>query len=378
MSEHKFSEIQRIVIWEGYGKKCQYCNLRINYSDLHIDHIIPEKLKAGNIELVSLLAEINLSKDFNINSYYNLFPSHSKCNQRKGGSIFSKSTLLFYLEIAKSKYSNISRAEDRLRKKRYYEKLLIDISIALNLGQITSLQVSEIIKGIDPKKELNQIYYKPRFLNLEVDEYISRDKIDEMLDAKIEIGGEKVSHISLINQHKVQIKATTCRELKTAISAGFYPENNFENKMYGFFVPILGIIKALSLAETANKSFVKNIGINDINLLPVNIFPYLSHDQEEEIAIEVNEGRTIRDWVKCKQVNIVDSNRYMINLSESEGLGIKFWELIRADLNNDGFEELLVYGYSYATHGTYGWSGLYLLERRDDNSQFTFSKYEVI
>lgn len=131
MSDYKFSDIQRISIWEGYHRKCQYCNQPISYSDLHIDHIIPDSLERGSSELVVLLNDLNLSQDFDINSYLNLFPAHSMCNLRKADLIFSKQSILFFLEIAKSRYEQILKWEERLKKKRFSEKLLIDISLAL-------------------------------------------------------------------------------------------------------------------------------------------------------------------------------------------------------------------------------------------------------
>lgn len=211
-----------------------------------------------------------------------------------------------------------------------------------------------------------------------MDEYISLDKIDEILDAKVEIGGGSIDSLTLTNKKNETIKVVTCRELKAAISAGYYPRSNFDIKMYAFFVPILGLIKAMSLAGVSDFTFVNDVGINDLGLLPVNIFPYLSRDEEEKVTKEVEAGITILDWVKCGRVYVSDSSRYMIALSEREGMGIKFWELLRADLNNDGFDELLVYGYSFATHGTLGFSHLYLLERKHDKAMFSFSYFKEI
>jgi hypothetical protein len=378
MSDYKFSDIQRVSIWEGYRRKCQYCNQPISYSELNIDHIIPESLERGTSELAALLNDLNLPQDFDINSYLNLFPAHSMCNLRKADLIFSKESILFYLEIAKSRYGQVLEWEERLRKKRFSEKILIDISIALYSGKITHSQVGEILKSGGVQSDFRQIYYKPRFLNLDVDEYISTDKIDDILDAKVELGGGSVKSLTLTNNNNKTFEIMTCRELKAAVSAGYYPSTNFDIKMYAFFVPILGLIKAVSLAGVSDFTFVKDVGINDIGLLPVNIFPYLSRDEEEEVAKEVEAGRTIRDWVKCGRIFVRDITRYTIDLSEREGMGIRFWELLRADLNNDGFEELLVYGYSYATHGTLGFSRLYLLERKNDEARFSFSDFNAI
>ncbi len=378
MSNHKFSDIQRVSIWEGYRRKCQYCNRQISYSELHIDHIIPESFNRGGCESTGFLKNLNLPQDFDINSYFNLFPAHSACNAKKANLLFSKEVLLFYLEIAKSRYWQVLEWEEKLKKKRFSEKLLIDISLALSTGKITHSQVSKILNSNGPRSDhLRHVFYKPRFIDLDSDEYMFTDKLNEILDAKVELGGGSVEYLTLTNE-KESVNVTTCRELKAALSAGYYPYSNFDIKMYAYFVPILGLIRATLLAGVSDFTYVRDVGINDIGLIPVNIFPYLSNDEERQIEKEVRAGRTIQDWVKSGRINISNSGRCMIEFSEKEGMGIKLWELMRADLNNDRFEELLIFGYSYATHGTFGFSCLYLLERKDDESMFSIHQFDEI
>ena len=59
---------------------------------------------------------------------------------------------------------------------------------------------------------------------------------------------------------------------------------------------------------------------------------------------------------------------------ETEDMGTALRELMRADFDDDGIEDLLVYYYGYATHGTLGAGATRMLSRRAANGQFEFMK----
>jgi len=103
MRKYSFNLIDRKVLYEVYHRKCFYCNELVYFTELHIDHIIPENLLSKPIQFDSIKRKYELSNDFDINSYYNWVPCHSNCNKRKGGELFSKATTLFYLELTKRK-----------------------------------------------------------------------------------------------------------------------------------------------------------------------------------------------------------------------------------------------------------------------------------
>ncbi|MEH2007708.1 MAG: hypothetical protein V7K81_21725, partial [Nostoc sp.] len=67
------------------------------FEQLHIDHILPEKLLNNPEELEHLKVNYGLREDFDINSYYNWFPVKIKINLQKGGLIYSESNARYYL-----------------------------------------------------------------------------------------------------------------------------------------------------------------------------------------------------------------------------------------------------------------------------------------
>ena len=83
MSKYRFNIIDRQAIHEAYERKCFYCGEIVYFRELQIDHIIPESLLDKEDEYKALVKRLSLPNSFNINSYYNWVPTHSKCNNRK-------------------------------------------------------------------------------------------------------------------------------------------------------------------------------------------------------------------------------------------------------------------------------------------------------
>lgn len=72
----KIKEKLRYDVHAKYGFRCAYCGEFITYSEMEIDHIIPK----------SKFKEIKKKEKINyaVNSYSNLNPSCSTCNNAKG------------------------------------------------------------------------------------------------------------------------------------------------------------------------------------------------------------------------------------------------------------------------------------------------------
>lgn len=97
MGKHNFSIPQRVALWQAYNKRCAISGEPIFFDQLHIDHILPEKLLNNPEELEHLKVNYGLREDFDINSYYNWLPVKIKINLQKGGLIYSESNPRYYL-----------------------------------------------------------------------------------------------------------------------------------------------------------------------------------------------------------------------------------------------------------------------------------------
>jgi hypothetical protein len=90
-----------------------------------------------------------------------------------------------------------------------------------------------------------------------------------------------------------------------------------------------------------------------------------------------HEGQQIKDADDSYQDKVDDGallvrkvTNNSLQIEEKEGMGQQLIEVARADFDGDGIEDMLVFEYSYATHGTFGSGAVILLTRSSDNTRF--------
>ncbi len=102
MSEQQFSNQFRECLWLTYAEKCFYCKRPLLFSDMKVDHVIPESMNSKPIELVSLKQRAVILDEFNILGYENLAPSCYGCNRDKSDILLEDGALQINLgQIAK-------------------------------------------------------------------------------------------------------------------------------------------------------------------------------------------------------------------------------------------------------------------------------------
>jgi hypothetical protein len=178
MAKYPFSSIQRMAIWKAYKSKCEYCRELIPFSDLEIDHILPESLLDNPDELERLKHEYGLASEFDINSYYNWLPSCSKCNRTKSNRVYSKSAIFHFLEmVAKPKFAEIRRIEQNLEIKMKKE------------GFLTRTEATQVIEEYIKDFVVNNLIISPATKRRDrwIDEYLSKayQLITEKLDFSV-------------------------------------------------------------------------------------------------------------------------------------------------------------------------------------------------
>jgi hypothetical protein len=94
----------------------------------------------------------------------------------------------------------------------------------------------------------------------------------------------------------------------------------------------------------------------------------------DEGLIEALGDVSIRELVLSQVVSLIDVSTYRINL-HFQGSGAMIRELLRADIDGDGAEEILVQYYLYAIGGTIV-SHIGVLRRHEPHSRFTYSQLQ--
>ncbi len=175
MTINKNDIIVRTVLWNSNKKRCFYCTELILFHDLEIDHIVPQN--TSEQELNRIKETLNLNTNFNLNSFYNLVPTHHNCNNRKSSKFFSESSLRYYLELWKDKVQNIESLFEKMLQHSQNEKLLSQIGIAINNGQ---LNLNEIVSFVNNFCKPPEIKLEPIIISLSVNisQYMEVQHID--------------------------------------------------------------------------------------------------------------------------------------------------------------------------------------------------------
>ena len=167
MTKHKFTPIERESIWKAHGQKCFYCDERLNFNSLNIDHILPESLlgttpKTGKHNKRLL----RLNPEFKINSYDNWVPACRSCNLKKKDLIYSKNSVLHFLELARSRYAKVKQFESSLNKANSIGKLTSNLKICLEKDLISYDKIPHLSLLVNDSNKDQLIFITNTFCSL--------------------------------------------------------------------------------------------------------------------------------------------------------------------------------------------------------------------
>ena len=197
---------------------------------------------------------------------------------------------------------------------------------------------------------------------------IAKADIDDLRSRPIRLGqNDHIDGVTLTKNSNEQVYVRTCKEYDTAIQSGYYALTNFDIKMSIFFEHQCGLLKSLQNATTPERSFISDprAGIFDLQLIPFSLFPSLGDESQED-----NLTTTYQHKVDDRTLAIRKLKQNTLCIEEKNGMGQQLIEVARADFNNDGIEDILLFEYCYATHGTLGFGGIRILTRKTENGLF--------
>lgn len=362
---------ERTAIWMAHSKKCIYCGESIQFRDLEIDHILPASLEDEPQKLISLKETLGLSQEFDINTAYNFVPVHDWCNKKKTNRVFAECNLRFFLEIAQGKLETIEKLIAGLKLKDTKESLLGRVQKAFVSG---IMEYGDLIDAVSEVKGF-PLSTKIAFMDGEWNGSDHTTEIDQLLDRPILFGGTaSIDGVEFVNESGESMVIRTCREYRAAKTAGYYAYTTFAMKMEAFLSAADAVIEAASRAQIPVISYLKtpHVGVADLNLLSSEVLPAISVDNQSSILALGNVS--LRDLALLEKISIIDVSSTRLNI-EYGGLGMLLKELMRADLDGDGIEEILVQYYTYAIEGTLGVSSIGLLRRTDPNAKFIYESW---
>ncbi len=221
-------------------------------------------------------------------------------------------------------------------------KFIIAI-IFLFLGNLAYAQENIPITIIDPIE----------FKNTKIQGAIPNSKIEHLYDLEIYMGGNSADGVKLTNsKNKSETKIVkTCREYIKYRNDDWWPYTTYESTMASFFTKTCGIIEIIGSSAPSKFSKFKDFPPKDIKDL--SLYPATMLDVVTIKGGTLCEGaKTLPECANQRKgkLEIKDGKLFFKDSNDYEAI---FTPSLKADLNNDGYEDMILdYSY-YITGGTF-------------------------
>jgi len=384
MARKRLPTSRRAAIWRAHGRRCIYCTDLVTFADLDVDHIVPSHLKSQPDELSKLLDEYGLTNNFDLDGLLNLVPSHRRCNLQKKGLVLPKSRALHFLSIAEDRHNKARKIERELKEQTLKDKVTVILQVALDEGRISREELSSLVAsygGVACRGEppnMFEVLISLPFVNSELKGFLSSTDVDLLYERPILPrlhGLDRLTMVSESLSNEAKIEVHTCHEWVEAVRDGYHALTTYDIKEETFFKRIYALVVALAQAKIPKHRFISdlNVSIENFDLLPVTLLPALSSDSLDELLRFKSAGVGIKDLVAQGRVKIISSSLLSLTL-HYDSMGLSLNEILRADLNDDGVEDLLVGSYEWAIEGTFGAGCTIALTRVGVDQPFTVAE----
>lgn len=341
----------RAAIWETHNKRCVYTGDLIAFSELEIDHIIPIGIESS--ELNRLASDGIIVPNFDLNGLGNLLPTKRFQNGRKSAHIRSNSVLLHFLDIAEQYRSSI---ENRLSDSLADRKLLSAYLQLKAAADRNSIAVEDVVDIHRQQEGLTRLRHAPELENCDDLTLLNAELAIELMNKPFALGGGGIDVVFVQNDAGECTACTNCAEFLTAQDLGLWPMSQFEINCYGMADQNCSMLSALQHAKFAPESVLRYPRVTCKNL------DRWSSEWVRQVWIEFDEQRDGEMFRRCKTIadlaaegacKVVRQDEWSFAIEPRRGFAVAISELFRADLDDDGLEEILIANLAYAPNGTF-------------------------
>jgi hypothetical protein len=358
----------RLAIWRAYGERCVYCGERIRFRDLEVDHVVPQGLPAE--QLSELLAATGLPADWDVDGLHNLVSACRSCNRRKRDLPFNSRQIILLTSDASARAPIVEVLMERYSREARSDKLRALLEEALTGGAFGLDDLEDVKRSAGPMSAVLHLTSSVNFVDIALSELSSQDveRLRNQRLAAIEI--------------EMQLRDGSRRSVGTvagydaARHEGGFAITATDLRCEGWYKNASATFRAVAVAEEAATTFLRapRLGVCDLDLMPVQLL--LSLGPRDEWNDYLSRFETIQDVVRAGEAEIRTVGSSAVTVHPKRGLITSIWELLRADLNGDGFEEILIAIHGRADGGSHGHTAdPVLLGRRAADARFDIAPF---
>jgi hypothetical protein len=329
-------------------------------------------LTKGPGKLKELISQLALPPDFSIAALRNLLPAHRICNSKKRDRVFSEANARFFLEIADQKLRSIEDLIPKLELEASRDMLLALVRSALQSGNADLGDILDAASKTD-KFPLNAtVHFESGSWEVVADS----EKINRLFDEPVDLHVQgKERGVRFTDGKGSEISISTCREYRAAIAAGYYPSDNTNLKVSFALATTSAILEAALRARLAPISHMRSPrhGMTNFRLLPATLAPTKRLDRSD--IVSQSGCTTIQELVEAGSISAKILSDTKVEI-ECQDHGVALTELMRADFDDDGVEEILIKVHSYINFASFRSLSIGLLRKKDAVSLFEYQSWD--
>jgi hypothetical protein len=365
MAQQRFTDIHRRAIWEAHGKRCIYCRQPLLFKELVIDHVIPLSVGGDEEQFARIRSSHALGADFAIEGDHNLAPACHPCNAEKHAHLLEPERAALILQIVRNRVPEVRRLKVQYEESAGVDSIILGVVTALDRGLISLNQIDDILRRYESNNPDGVLYQSLEFVGGVSVSRIRQADVEVLLDARVAVRSIP-NWLDVVSSDGQKREVRTTREYREAIADGFVPSCNFMVKTATDFELPLGVFTAMEKAQPARISFLRDprIGVIDLKYVSAGLL-HSTH--------QYSKSQSLEDVRRDGNLRIISATSHSLHF-EYNYMARMLFEVMRADLDGDGIEDILVYWYERAIEGTYGDGGTLVLTRRSQEALLDISE----
>ena len=221
---------------------------------------------------------------------------------------------------------------------------------------------------VDPEKTADitfELVTPIKFADGSKKKSFTKAEIETLRDLPVDMGGNKTDGATLKNQQDKRV-VRTCREYDDALANGYRPDSTYEIAMASWFKYPCGTLQLLERAAPHKRSFLPQ-ELFDLKLMPLALFPVLSN-YEQTYGRNI-ENETYHDQAEKGELEVIEKTPHRFGCKD-DGLKQYLTEVVRADFNRDGTEDILFREAVYAIGGSFRSYNFIILTRKSSQAKY--------